>query len=454
MKGPLFGGAKFLGVRRGFEACGPLPEGSGAAGLEKEREMGRVFGTDGARGVANTEISCELALELGRAAAMVAARDLGGRKPRFLVGRDTRLSSPMLEGAIAAGLCSAGADAVLLGVVPTPAVAYLTAREADGGIMLSASHNSFEFNGIKIFDRNGLKLSDEKEFEIEEIVLDHTVPYDLKWGDHVGTISHAPGLVDAYLEHLLSTVKGPFPAGKRILVDCANGSASATAPLLFERLGLQADFVGCEPDGTNINLNCGSTHIDRLGRLVLEGGYDMGFAFDGDADRFLAVDETGTLVDGDRLIAIFAKDLKEKGRLKNNSAVVTVMSNLGFFRFAREEGIEISVTKVGDRYVLENMLATGNVIGGEQSGHVIFFEHMPTGDGQLSALQLLDILGRKGLSLSKAASVMTVYPQVLVNVRADKEMKRLLDTDEGVRRAVEGYEQELGDEGRILIRPS
>lgn len=415
--------------------------------------MGRIFGTDGVRGIANTEISCTLATNVARAAAMVVAQ-VSHRKPVFLIGRDTRLSSPMLEAAITAGLCSVGADVVLLGVVPTPAVAYLV-RElgADAGIMLSASHNPFEFNGIKIFNGEGYKLSDELEFAIEEIVLDHVVPYDLKWNAGIGTVSVNYEAVEKYIDHLASTVSVDL-TGLKVLVDCSNGSASATAPRLFEKLGAEVTFLSNRPDGININENCGSTHVENLCQKVKDGGYDAGLAFDGDADRCLAVDELGQIVDGDRMVAIFAKDLKDKGKLPDNKAVVTVMSNIGFFKFAKEQGIVPETTKVGDRYVLENMLRTGNIIGGEQSGHVIFFEHMPTGDGELSGIQLLAIMKEQGKTLSQLASIMEVFPQVMVNVRADKRMKQEWETDEGVRQTMEKYSKQLGERGRILVRAS
>ncbi|MBR5485915.1 MAG: phosphoglucosamine mutase [Oscillospiraceae bacterium] len=415
--------------------------------------MGRIFGTDGVRGIANTELNCNLAMDVARAAAMVVA-NAAHRKPVFVIGMDTRLSSPMLEAAVTAGLCSVGADVIQLGVVPTPAVAYLVKQlGADAGIMLSASHNPFEFNGLKIFNGEGYKLSDEMEFAIEEIVLDHVLPFDLKWNEKLGTVRVEHSAVEKYIEHIASTVQTDL-GGMKILVDCANGSASATAPKLFERLGAKVDFIACEPDGTNINNGCGSTHIDKLCEKVKAGGYDAGLAFDGDADRCLAVDENGEIIDGDRMIAIFAKDLKQKGRLAGNKAVVTVMSNIGFFKFARENGIETEITKVGDRYVLENMLKTGNRIGGEQSGHVIFFDYMPTGDGELSGIQLLAIMKEQGKKLSELAAVMQVFPQVMVNVRADKKMKQQWETDEGVRMVLEKYKKHLGESGRILVRAS
>lgn len=416
--------------------------------------MGRIFGTDGARGVANTEISCTLAMDIGRAAAMVVARDHHKRKPVFLVGHDTRISHDMLESAIAAGLCSVGADVVTLGTVPTPAVAYLVANsDADAAIMLSASHNPYEFNGIKIFGAEGFKLTDEEEMEIEEIVLDHVLPYDLKWNDELGVIHSGETLVEQYIDHIVSTVEGDL-SGIRVAADCANGSASATAAKIFAKLGADVTILNDKPNGVNINDNCGSTHIDVLGKYVRENGFDLGVAFDGDADRCLAVDESGELVDGDKLIAIFASQLKQEGKLANNTAVVTVMSNMGFFKFAEQAGIHVEKTSVGDRYVLQNMLEHGHCIGGEQSGHIIFREFMTTGDGQLTAVQLLRAIKKSGKKLSELAQLMQVYPQVILNVRADKEMKRMVKVDEGVLKRQQQLEEGMNGNGRILVRPS
>lgn len=416
--------------------------------------MGRIFGTDGARGVANTEISCTLAMDIGRAAAMVVARDHHKRKPVFLVGHDTRISHDMLESAIAAGLCSVGADVVTLGTVPTPAVAYLVANsDADAAIMLSASHNPYEFNGIKIFGAEGFKLTDEEEMEIEEIVLDHILPYDLKWNDELGVIRSGETLVEQYIDHIVSTVEGDL-SGIRVAADCANGSASATAAKIFAKLGADVTILNDKPNGVNINDNCGSTHIDVLGKYVRENGFDLGVAFDGDADRCLAVDESGELVDGDKLIAIFSSQMKREGKLANDTAVVTVMSNMGFFKFAEQAGIHVEKTSVGDRYVLQNMLEHGHCIGGEQSGHIIFREFMTTGDGQLTAVQLLRAIKKSGKKLSELAQLMQVYPQVILNVRADKEMKRMVKVDEGVLKCQQQLEEGMNGNGRILVRPS
>ena len=416
--------------------------------------MGRLFGTDGARGVANTEISCTLAMDIGRAAAMVVARDRAVKRPVFLLGHDTRISHGMLCSALAAGLCSVGADVITLGTVPTPAVAYLVANsDADAAIMLSASHNPYEFNGIKIFGADGFKLTDEEEEEIEAIVLDHAMEYDLKSNADLGTIRNGEEMVERYIDHIASSVQGDL-SGIKIAADCANGSASATAAKIFGKLGAQVTILNYQPDGININENCGSTHIAALGEYVKKNGYDVGVAFDGDADRCLAVDENGELVDGDKLIAIFAQRMKQEGRLANDTAVVTVMSNIGFFKFAEQAGIHVEKTGVGDRYVLQNMLENGHLIGGEQSGHIILREYMTTGDGQLTAVQLLDAMKKDGRPLSQIASLMRVYPQVLLNVRGDREKLKALKGDPSLQKRQQELEEQMKGNGRILVRPS
>lgn len=415
--------------------------------------MGRLFGTDGVRGIANSDLTVELATNIGRAAAMVVEEAIN-RQPTFLVGKDTRLSSDMLEAALAAGLCSTGANVVLLGVVPTPAVAYLVKRYgADAGVMLSASHNPFEYNGIKIFSNEGFKLLDSQEEEIEKIVLDQFKPYRIRSGGEIGTITRAKMAADDYVEYLKTTVECDL-TGQRVALDCANGSASVTAQKLFEGLGAHCDVFHANPDGRNVNDHCGSTHVEELSKLVREGHYDAGLAFDGDADRCLAVDEHGELVDGDRLIALFAYHLKEQGKLKNNTFVATIMSNLGLFQFAKSHGIETRATKVGDRYVLECMRQEDFCIGGEQSGHIIFRDYMPTGDGQLTGIQLLSLLKLFRKPLSEAAGVMRVFPQTLLNIRATPQMKAALDDDKQVQSCIRSLNDSLGENGRILVRPS
>lgn len=415
--------------------------------------MGRLFGTDGARGIANTELTCELAMQIGRAAAVVLTRHTS-KKPKILIGRDTRISSSMLEAALVAGLCSVGADAELIGVIPTPAVAYLVSKyEADAGIMISASHNPVEFNGIKLFSATGYKLKDEIEEEIEALILDHPEDIPLKEGVELGRVYRRRSAPYDYINHLKSTISGDL-SGIRVAIDCANGSASTTAEKLFEDLGAEAVVFHAEPDGTNINQNCGSTHIESLTEYVRLHDCHLGVAFDGDADRCLAVDANGNLVDGDQIIAIVADNMKKQGALKRDTVVVTVMSNLGFFQFAERNEIHSAITKVGDRYVLEEMLKEGYNLGGEQSGHIIFTDYATTGDGQLSAVQLMHILKQSGKSLSELADVMERFPQVMVNIKVSNQKKGLLDADPEIQAAIQTAEEQLGKDGRILVRAS
>ena len=414
--------------------------------------MGRLFGTDGARGVANSEISCELAMNIGKAAAMVLTE--GTHKPRVLIGKDTRISGDMLESAIASGLCSVGADVMTLGVVPTPAVAYLVKRyNYDAAVMISASHNPCEYNGIKIFKSDGYKLPDEIEEEIEAIILDEAAKPPVMLGKDVGRITVCENTVHDYIEHLERTVDCDF-SGIRIALDCANGSASVSAEKLFTDLKADCTVLSASPDGVNINKDCGSTHIEALQKAVVESNLLAGFAFDGDADRMLAVDENGEVVDGDKIIAICATYMKEEKKLKKDTAVVTVMTNMGFNKYCDKAGINYVATKVGDRYVLENMLKNGYSIGGEQSGHVIFLDYATTGDGQLTALQVLRIMKKTGKKLSELASCMTVYPQTMINVRVSKMGKARFADDEEVANAIAQAEKQLGDTGRVLVRVS
>lgn len=414
--------------------------------------MGRLFGTDGARGVANTELTSELSMSIGRAAARVLIAD--GKRPKVLIGKDTRASGDMLEAALCAGLCSVGADVYLLGVVPTPAVAFLVKEyKADAAIMISASHNPCEYNGIKLFSGEGYKLPDELEEKIEAIVLDNAEELPTPTGGEVGRVYTCEKAVDDYVRHLLGTMTVDLQ-GMHIAVDCANGSASATAKKLFDALGVRCEFMACEPDGVNINANCGSTYLDTLVAYVKKHKLDGGVAFDGDADRCLAVDENGNVIDGDQMIAAMAYDLKKRGELNGNTAVVTVMSNLGFFRYCEAEGIDVASTKVGDRYVLEEMRKEGFVIGGEQSGHIILLDHATTGDGQLSAIHLLAVARRNGRKLSKVGSMMQRYPQVLLNVRADAAQKETYKNDAGIAALITEVDDSLGRDGRVLVRPS
>ncbi|MFI3141034.1 MAG: phosphoglucosamine mutase [Clostridia bacterium] len=416
--------------------------------------MGRLFGTDGVRGVANTEISCEMAMNIGRAAAMVLTS--GDKKPNVLIGMDTRISGDMIQSALACGLCSVGANVMTIGVVPTPAVAYLVKHCAyDAAIMISASHNPYQYNGIKIFQGDGYKLPDEIEEKIESIILDgaETSPINLKVGEQIGTITESDDSVVQYIDHLKNCIDCDFE-GMNIALDCANGSSSVTAQTLFESLGANAHILSSEPNGININDNCGSTHMENLQAYVVKNNLMAGFAFDGDADRMLAVDENGEMVDGDKIMAICAKFMKDEGKLKDDMAVVTVMSNMGFTKFCEKENIKYQSTKVGDRYVLENMLEHGYCIGGEQSGHVIFLDHASTGDGQLTALKVLEIMKKTGKTLSELASCMTVYPQVLVNVKVSAMGKARYNDDTEIKNAITQAEKQLGDTGRVLVRIS
>lgn len=415
--------------------------------------MGRLFGTDGARGVANVELTANLAMDIGRAAAMVlTSKEV--EQPTIIIGKDTRLSGDMLEGALVAGLCSVGANVKLLGVVPTPAVAYLVGKYgADAGIMISASHNPFEFNGIKIFSSNGCKLPDELENRIEEIVLDKAEPYAIAGDSKIGTVTREYDAVDEYIEHIIKSVDYSLD-GMEIALDCSNGSSSRTAEKMFTKMGAKVHMLFDKPDGVNINRECGSTHIENLQNYVRENNLSCGLAFDGDADRCLAVDENGNLVDGDYLIAICAKDMKDRGVLKKNAVVGTVMTNMGFNKFCDENDMKFVATKVGDRYVLEAMLKEGYNIGGEQSGHIIFLDYATTGDGELSGAMILSIMKRTGKKLSELAKVMERLPQVLINVKVSAEGKQKFSTDEGVKAEINRVSEILGDRGRILIRVS
>lgn len=417
--------------------------------------MGRLFGTDGARGVAITELTCELAINIGRAAAIVLTKHGTKReRARILIGKDTRISSDILEAALIAGITSVGADVELLGVVPTPAVAYLVGcYEADAGVMISASHNTVEYNGIKLFSSTGFKLPDDVENEIEALILDNPEQIKLVSGKDVGRVRTLYGAVSEYNEHIQSTVDGKFH-GLLVAIDCANGSASATAEALFYKFGAEFIYINNDPTGLNINDNCGSTHIQNLAETVKARGCDVGFAFDGDADRCLAVDEKGNVIDGDKLIAILSRYMKDTGKLKNNTAVVTVMSNLGFHRFMKGNNIDTVCTKVGDRYVLEEMLEKGYNIGGEQSGHIIFLDHATTGDGQLTAVQMLELLSKCKTPLSQLVKDIPDYPQILENVTITEDKKGKWDKTPAITDVIDEAVKTLGDDGRVLVRES
>ncbi len=416
--------------------------------------MGTLFGTDGIRGVVNQDYGAVLAFRVGVAAAVALSEQK--ERPLFTIGKDTRISSDLLEAALIAGLCSAGADVIRLGVIPTPAVAYLTVENnADAGIVISASHNPYEHNGIKIFNGSGFKLSDALEERIERIVLAQEL-LPVRTGSEIGRVIEGEETQKArYIGHLLSCVDTEAIKGLRVAVDCANGAASATAAALFDALPIHADIYFNRPDGVNINDNCGSTHLEQLKKIVSERHYDLGLAFDGDADRCLAVDETGEEMDGDHIMAACALRLKKEGRLADSTVVATVMSNMGFHAFARAQGLQLLCADVGDRNVLEKMQEGGYVLGGEQSGHLIFLEHATTGDGQLAALQLLETLCRSGEKASRLNSLVPRYPQALLNVPvADKAAKEATMASPVLKEAVEKAEQELEGQGRVLVRPS
>jgi len=413
--------------------------------------MGRLFGTDGVRGLANVDLTAELALDLSVAAAHVLgeAGAFEGHRPRAVVGRDPRASGEFLEAAVVAGLASAGVDVVRLGVLPTPAVAYLTGSTgADLGVMLSASHNPMPDNGIKFLARGGIKLDDAIEDAIEARVGEE---WQRPTGAAVGRVFDDGQGFETYVSHLVRSAPNRFD-GLKVVIDCANGAASQTAPEALRRLGAQVITVASAPDGLNINLNCGSTHMEGLQREVVGHRADVGIALDGDADRCLAVDANGDLVDGDQILAILALAMRDSGRLSNDTVVATVMSNLGFVQAMVRERIAVEQTKVGDRYVLEAMKAGGHKLGGEQSGHVILSDHATTGDGTLTAVMLLARVAQTGKTLGDLAGAMTRLPQVLVNVK-DVDKSRAA-SDPVVQSAVAEATKRLGDTGRVLLRPS
>ena len=415
--------------------------------------MGRLFGTDGIRGVANKELTAQLAFSTGQCGAYVLTKHTS-RRPRILIGKDTRKSGDMLEAALTAGLCSVGAKVIPLGVIPTPAVAYLTRLyNADAGVVISASHNPCEYNGIKFFNGDGYKLSDAIENEIEQYILGEKQLDSLPTHGGVGYVNANHNAVEDYVSFACSTIDCRLD-GMKIAVDCANGASYQTAFKALNKLGADVEAIHNTPDGVNINRQCGSTHMESLRAYVTSIGADVGIAFDGDADRMLAVDENGKLIDGDQIMAVCANYMKSQGTLKQNTLVATVMSNLGLFIAGEKMEIAIPRTKVGDRYVLEEMLANGYNIGGEQSGHIIFLDHNTTGDGLVSALQFLSVLKKTGMKASEAASIVTVLPQVLINAKVKPENKNSYMDDERIAEACRRLEDEFAGEGRVLIRPS
>lgn len=413
--------------------------------------MARLFGTDGVRGVANRDLNCELAFKIGAAGAYVLTNEV--HSPRILIGMDTRKSGSMLGAALSAGICSVGGDVLDVGILPTPAMAYLVRLyEADAAVMISASHNPMEYNGIKWFNGNGFKLSDETEDRIEQIIRDNeTLPHPE--GREVGRVIPAIRARQDYIDFLVEQSEGRFD-GQRIVLDCANGASSSIAREVFEKLGAEVIAKSCAPDGTNINDHCGSTHPERLQEMVVNYGADLGFAFDGDADRLISCDEHGNIVDGDQAMGILALNMKANGKLKKDTLVITVMSNLGLKKAMEAAGIHIAETKVGDRYVLEEMLDKKYSIGGEQSGHIILLDHNTTGDGMLSAIALLNVVAETKKRLSKLAAQIPQYPQVLVNVNVDNTVKSQAMEDDDLRKRKEEIEAHLDGNGRVLLRAS
>ena len=415
--------------------------------------MARLFGTDGVRGEANAVLMPELAYRLGRAATIYFGRE-SEEQPLIIIGRDTRLSGEMFEAALTAGICSAGGRAMLAGVIPTPAIAYLARRhKAKAGIVISASHNPFHDNGIKFFGGDGYKLPDAVEDELEEIVhqLENDDNLARPTGDKIGHIEYRTDLLNQYIEFVLSTCSERFD-GMKIVLDCANGASYQVMPRVLRELGAKVKVIHALPNGVNINDNCGSTHMESLQKAVIENGADFGIAHDGDADRTLCVDEKGQIIDGDHILVMCAQDMMKKGTLPYNTVVSTVMANIGFHKAIKEAGGRVEITQVGDRYVLENMMKNGYKIGGEQSGHIIFSDYATTGDGPITALQVLSSLKRSGRKASELTALMTTYPQLLVNVRV--ATKEGWEENEAIKAAIDEGNKELGNDGRILVRPS
>ena len=415
--------------------------------------MARLFGTDGVRGEANVTLLPEMAYRLGRAATIYFGKE-SDEQPLIIIGRDTRISGEMFESALTAGICSAGGRAMLAGIIPTPAIAYLARKhKAKAGIVISASHNPFHDNGIKFFGGDGYKLPDAVEDELEAIVhqLETDDNYPRPTAEHIGHIEYRTDLLHQYMEFVLSTCKERFD-GVKVVLDCANGAAYEAMPKILRRLGANVKVIHALPNGTNINDGCGSTHLESLQKAVLENGADFGIAHDGDADRCLCVDEKGQVIDGDHILVMCAMDMMKEGKLPYNTVVTTVMANIGFHQAIKKAGGRAEITKVGDRYVLENMLKNGYKIGGEQSGHIIFTDFSTTGDGLITALQVLSSLKRSGRKASDLTALMTTYPQLLVNVKV--ATKEGWETNEAIKEAIAEGDKELGENGRILVRPS
>ncbi len=411
----------------------------------------RLFGTDGVRGVANKDLSPLLAFKLGRAGAQVLSKL--HEKPIMVVGKDTRISGDLLEAALIAGMCSQGADVLKVGIMPTPAIAYLTRHfNADAGVVISASHNPFEYNGIKFFDKNGYKLPDAMEDEIEALLEDTNGDIKNPIGSDVGK-TYTEDAIRPYVDFIKSVIDKKLKfKGLKVALDCANGASYQVAPIILKELGADVHIINNQPDGININVNCGSTHPESLCKYVKEIKADVGLSFDGDADRLIAVDEKGEIIDGDHIMAICGVHLRSRGLLKNETVVSTVMSNMGLEVALKNAGIQMMRAKVGDRYVLEEMLSSGYNFGGEQSGHIIFLDHNTTGDGILTGVKLIDVMVNENKTLSELRQIMKVYPQILINVTvADKSG---YDSNKHIQEIIAENQELLGEKGRILVRPS
>ena len=420
--------------------------------------MRKYFGTDGIRRIANTELTPELVYKVAKAGAYVLAKH-SDHAPTILIGRDTRLSGTLIESAMAAGFLSYGANVKLLGVMPTPAVAYLTKKlKADASVVISASHNTFEFNGVKYFSNKGMKISDEIEEEIEEVMDSRKIDELNAVHNKIGISENRTDLIDEYVflfrkifeDNIQNNMREDFVVG----LDVANGATYKVAEKVFNKLGIKYKIINNNPDGININENCGSTHLEGLKKLVVDNNLSLGIAYDGDGDRCLAIDEKGNVIDGDILLAVFSKYLQEKGKLNKDTLVATIMSNLGLNKFAEENKLNLKQTNVGDRYVLEEMLKNGYNLGGEQSGHIIMLDYNPTGDGILTSLMLIQILLEKNIPLSKICDIIQVYPQVLVNAKVNTLKKNDYKKDEDIQKVIKKLEQEFANDGRVIIRPS
>ena len=413
--------------------------------------MAKLFGTDGIRGIVNEDLNAILALKIGSSVAKVLKNELKKEKLTLLIGGDTRISKDMLTSSVAAGVLSEGCDVISLDVLPTPAISYLVKEyNADGAFIISASHNPSKYNGIKVLDNNGFKLTEELEEKVEELIFNFEL--NNKVNDN-GVIITKSDAIFLYVNHLISTIDSDI-SNLKIIIDTANGAASKTAEVLFNKLNANFTLINNNPDGLNINENAGSTHIESLVELVKKGDYDIGIAYDGDADRCILVDDQGNVIDGDFIIAICGSLLKREDKLKNNALVGTIMSNLGLIKFCEENDIKFAATKVGDKYVLESMLNNNYILGGEQSGHIIFKEFANTGDGELTSLQVLNVMSKEGKKLSELANVMKKYPQVMINVNVSKEGKENYQTNENIKKKIAEVNEKLNGDGRVVVRPS